>query len=126
MCEPALPAVSDPRLRPNMVDAPPCSVDLFRCGENAFDHAVGLGANRAGAPGMGVSPRSSRWECAQSRTASGHGHRPVGVGPQNGRAERPQAGERGRRGMPVAVPRADRDDRQPGPDPGVQLGVLVG
>src|SRR5689334_8752366 len=94
VCEPALPAVSIPRLRPNMADAPPCCVDLDRSGEDAFDHAVGLWANRVVAPGMTTPvPAPSGWKCSHPRAASGDGHGAVPVRAQHGRPTGPQLRE---------------------------------
>lgn len=59
------------------------------------------------------------------RAAAGHGDRPVGVGAQYGRPRLPQSGERTGCGVPVTIGRADGDHGEPGPEPRVQLRVLV-
>lgn len=109
-----------------MVDAPPCCMNVDRSGENAFDHAVGLWANRAVRPGMPAPhPAPSGRKGPHPRAASGDGHGAVRIGAQDGRPQGPQPRERIRCGVPVAIPRADGDDRDPGPDPGLQGRVLV-
>lgn len=110
-----------------MVYAPPCCVGLDRSGENAFDHAAGLWANGAVTPGMPVPcPSPNGRERPQPRAAAGDGDRTVLVRAQHGRARLPQPGERTRRGVPVPVPGAHRDDREARPDPLVQFGILMG
>ncbi|KPI24455.1 hypothetical protein OV450_7373 [Actinobacteria bacterium OV450] len=60
------------------------------------------------------------------RAAPGDRDRAVGVGAQDGRAQGPQVGEGARSGVPVAVALSDGDDREPGPHPGLEAGILVG
>lgn len=73
----------------------------------------------------GPAPTPSGRKRPHPRAASRDGHGAVRVGAQHGRPTGPQLRERTRCGVPVAVARADRDDREPWPDPVLETGILV-
>lgn len=75
---------------------------------------------------MTVSITSSPgWKRTQPNAGSTDGDRTVGVGAEHRRPHGPQAGERTRRRVPVAVFCTDGNNREPRPDPLVQPGILV-